>query len=178
MGSHSDVELGCDTGEHTLLAAEQGLPATGVDLAPTAIAKARDKAEERGFGGPLPGRGCLERRPSRSAASRLVAPRATGRRICSSQGVSRSGCGWPNATEHLCGDRWCEHRLAPVMRRARRGTVRRAGVARGTATRTSDGDRRPAARPVPLERLRSSYGGQAAVAILSGGVLSASSRTG
>lgn len=43
------LELGCGTGEHTLLAAERGLPATGVDLAPTAITSARAKAEQRGL---------------------------------------------------------------------------------------------------------------------------------
>lgn len=43
------IELGCGTGEHTLLAAEQGLTATGVDLAPTAITRARAKAQERGL---------------------------------------------------------------------------------------------------------------------------------
>lgn len=43
------LELGCGTGEHTLLAAEMGLQATGVDLAPTAIAKARAKARQRGL---------------------------------------------------------------------------------------------------------------------------------
>ena len=42
------LELGCGTGEHTLLAAERGLQATGVDLAPRAIAKARAKAQLRG----------------------------------------------------------------------------------------------------------------------------------
>lgn len=48
------LELGCGTGEHTLLAAETGLRATGVDLAPTAIARARAKAVQRALGGPLP----------------------------------------------------------------------------------------------------------------------------
>ena len=43
------VEFGCGTGEHTLLAAEAGLRATGLDVAPTAIAKARAKAEQRGL---------------------------------------------------------------------------------------------------------------------------------
>lgn len=43
------VELGCGTGEHTLLAAERGCPATGVDISPKAIAKARTKAEQRGL---------------------------------------------------------------------------------------------------------------------------------
>ncbi len=44
----SVLELGCGTGEHTLLAAERGLDATGVDIAPTAVARARVKARERG----------------------------------------------------------------------------------------------------------------------------------
>ena len=44
------LELGCGTGEHTLLAAETGLRATGVDLAPTAIARARAKAVQRALG--------------------------------------------------------------------------------------------------------------------------------
>ncbi|QBI18837.1 class I SAM-dependent methyltransferase [Egibacter rhizosphaerae] len=43
------LDLGCGTGEHALLAAEMGLPPTGVDLAPTAIATARDKARQRGL---------------------------------------------------------------------------------------------------------------------------------
>ena len=43
------LELGCGTGEHTLLAADLGLRATGVDLAPTGIAKARAKAVQRGL---------------------------------------------------------------------------------------------------------------------------------
>lgn len=43
------LDVGCGTGEHALLAAEMGLPATGVDLAPTAIARARDKARQRGL---------------------------------------------------------------------------------------------------------------------------------
>jgi SAM-dependent methyltransferase len=43
------LDLGCGTGEHTLMAAERGLPATGVDVAPTAIAKARAKASQRGL---------------------------------------------------------------------------------------------------------------------------------
>ena len=43
------IELGCGTGEHTLLAAEHGAEATGVDLAPTAIEMARTKAQRRGL---------------------------------------------------------------------------------------------------------------------------------
>ena len=43
------LELGCGTGEHTLLAAELGLEATGIDIAATAIAKAQVKAQERGL---------------------------------------------------------------------------------------------------------------------------------
>lgn len=41
------VDIGCGTGEHALLAASRGLDATGVDASPRAIAKAREKAEER-----------------------------------------------------------------------------------------------------------------------------------
>jgi cyclopropane fatty-acyl-phospholipid synthase-like methyltransferase len=43
------LDVGCGTGEHALMAAALGLDATGVDSAPTAIAKAKDKAEERGL---------------------------------------------------------------------------------------------------------------------------------
>lgn len=43
------LDLGCGTGEHALLAAELGLPATGVDIAPAAIERARAKARERGL---------------------------------------------------------------------------------------------------------------------------------
>lgn len=43
------LELGCGTGEHTLLAARHGLEATGVDLSPTAIEQARAKAADRGL---------------------------------------------------------------------------------------------------------------------------------
>ena len=42
------LDVGCGTGEHTLMAAERGLDATGVDIASTAIAIARRKAVERG----------------------------------------------------------------------------------------------------------------------------------
>lgn len=41
------LDVGCGTGEHVLLCAERGLDATGVDLAPTALATARAKAERR-----------------------------------------------------------------------------------------------------------------------------------
>jgi cyclopropane fatty-acyl-phospholipid synthase-like methyltransferase len=42
------LDVGCGTGEHTLLAANHGADATGVDVAPTAIERARAKAAERG----------------------------------------------------------------------------------------------------------------------------------
>lgn len=42
------VDVGCGTGENALYLAEQGLDVTGVDLAPAAIARARNKAAERG----------------------------------------------------------------------------------------------------------------------------------
>ena len=42
------IDVGCGTGEHTLLAAAQGADALGIDISATAIAKAREKARERG----------------------------------------------------------------------------------------------------------------------------------
>ena len=42
------LDAGCGTGEHTLLAAARGAQATGVDISPRAVAKARGKAAERG----------------------------------------------------------------------------------------------------------------------------------
>lgn len=42
------LDVGCGTGEHALMAAGLGLEAVGVDTAPTAIASAKRKAEERG----------------------------------------------------------------------------------------------------------------------------------
>jgi SAM-dependent methyltransferase len=42
-------DAGCGTGEHTLLAASLGATAYGVDLSPSAIAKAREKAASRGL---------------------------------------------------------------------------------------------------------------------------------
>lgn len=43
------LDVGCGTGEHTLMCAALGLDATGVDLAPIAIDRARAKARERGL---------------------------------------------------------------------------------------------------------------------------------
>jgi SAM-dependent methyltransferase len=43
------IDVGCGTGEHTLLAASQGADALGIDISATAIAKAREKARERGL---------------------------------------------------------------------------------------------------------------------------------
>jgi SAM-dependent methyltransferase len=43
------LDAGCGTGEHALMAAALGLEATGIDAAPTAIEKARAKADERGL---------------------------------------------------------------------------------------------------------------------------------
>jgi SAM-dependent methyltransferase len=42
------LDVGCGTGEHTLLAAERGADALGIDFAPTAVELARAKAAERG----------------------------------------------------------------------------------------------------------------------------------
>ena len=43
------LDVGCGTGENTLLAASHGATATGMDIAPTAIERARMKAAERGL---------------------------------------------------------------------------------------------------------------------------------
>jgi SAM-dependent methyltransferase len=43
------LDVGCGTGEHTMLAAAHGAEATGVDVASTAIESARAKAAERGI---------------------------------------------------------------------------------------------------------------------------------
>src|SRR5712691_7254554 len=43
------LDVGCGTGEHALMAAGLGLPATGIDAAPSAIAIAERKARERGL---------------------------------------------------------------------------------------------------------------------------------
>jgi len=43
------LDAGCGTGEHALLAAARGADALGVDVAPTAIERARSKAAERGL---------------------------------------------------------------------------------------------------------------------------------
>jgi cyclopropane fatty-acyl-phospholipid synthase-like methyltransferase len=42
------LDVGCGTGEHVLMAASLGLDATGVDIAPTAIRLAEQKAASRG----------------------------------------------------------------------------------------------------------------------------------
>jgi SAM-dependent methyltransferase len=44
------LDVGCGTGDNTLLIASLGLPVLGVDVAPTAVAMAARKAEERGVG--------------------------------------------------------------------------------------------------------------------------------
>src|SRR3984885_2782471 len=43
------LDAGCGTGEHSLLAAARGAEVTGIDIAPHAIARAREKAAERGL---------------------------------------------------------------------------------------------------------------------------------
>src|ERR1039457_6707431 len=43
------LDVGCGTGEHTLMAAGMGLEATGIDSSPAAIALAEAKARDRGL---------------------------------------------------------------------------------------------------------------------------------
>src|ERR1700704_3067996 len=43
------LDAGCGTGENTLLAATRGADVPGVDIAPAAIARAREKASGRGL---------------------------------------------------------------------------------------------------------------------------------
>ncbi|HWD06046.1 MAG TPA: class I SAM-dependent methyltransferase [Amycolatopsis sp.] len=43
------LDAGCGSGENALLVAEQGLTVLGVDVAETAVARAREKAAERGL---------------------------------------------------------------------------------------------------------------------------------
>jgi ubiquinone/menaquinone biosynthesis C-methylase UbiE len=43
------LDVGCGSGEHALMAASRGLAATGVDYAPTAIERAKVKAQQRGL---------------------------------------------------------------------------------------------------------------------------------
>ena len=43
------LDAGCGTGENALMAASRGADVTGIDVAPTAIARARAKASERGL---------------------------------------------------------------------------------------------------------------------------------
>jgi len=43
------LDAGCGTGENALLAASHGADVTGIDVAPTAIERARAKASERGL---------------------------------------------------------------------------------------------------------------------------------
>jgi SAM-dependent methyltransferase len=43
------LDSGCGTGEHSLLLAERGLDVLGIDISPTASARATDKALQRGL---------------------------------------------------------------------------------------------------------------------------------
>jgi cyclopropane fatty-acyl-phospholipid synthase-like methyltransferase len=43
------LDVGCGTGEQALLAASMGLEATGIDVAPAAVDRAREKAGRRGL---------------------------------------------------------------------------------------------------------------------------------
>lgn len=45
----SVLDVGCGTGDNTLLIASLGLPVLGVDVAQTALAIAKEKARDRGF---------------------------------------------------------------------------------------------------------------------------------
>jgi SAM-dependent methyltransferase len=45
----SVLDAGCGSGEHTLLIASLGLPVLGIDLAETALARARERAAARGL---------------------------------------------------------------------------------------------------------------------------------
>jgi len=45
----SVLDIGCGTGEHALFFADEGYEVWGIDSAPLAIQKAREKAEGRGF---------------------------------------------------------------------------------------------------------------------------------
>jgi cyclopropane fatty-acyl-phospholipid synthase-like methyltransferase len=45
----SVLDIGCGTGEHALFFADEGHEVWGIDSAPLAIQKAREKAEERGL---------------------------------------------------------------------------------------------------------------------------------
>ncbi len=45
------LDIGCGTGEHSLMCADLGLEVTGVDLAASALRTARDKADRRGATG-------------------------------------------------------------------------------------------------------------------------------
>jgi SAM-dependent methyltransferase len=54
------LDAGCGTGEHTLLAAAHGAEAMGVDLAPRAIASAREKAADRGLAARFEGGDALD----------------------------------------------------------------------------------------------------------------------
>jgi SAM-dependent methyltransferase len=43
------LDSGCGTGEHALMLAQRGMEVVGIDLSPTAIARARRKAADRGL---------------------------------------------------------------------------------------------------------------------------------
>ncbi|HSM38251.1 MAG TPA: class I SAM-dependent methyltransferase [Candidatus Limnocylindrales bacterium] len=43
------VDVGCGTGEQALMVAARGIEVLGIDIAPTAIAAAREKADQRGL---------------------------------------------------------------------------------------------------------------------------------
>ncbi|MHB8605659.1 MAG: class I SAM-dependent methyltransferase [Thermoplasmatota archaeon] len=64
------LDVGCGTGENTIELARRGIVATGVDLAPTAIARAREKAKTRGLlADPISASGYARTAPERSSPS-------------------------------------------------------------------------------------------------------------
>ena len=76
------LDAGCGTGENALHVASLGLPVLGVDVAETALAIPREKADERGIAGPTirlnePNTASRPRRPTTAGPSRPQRSRAT-----------------------------------------------------------------------------------------------------
>jgi cyclopropane fatty-acyl-phospholipid synthase-like methyltransferase len=66
------IDLGCGTGENACYLASRGHPVVGVDLAPTAIEKARAKAKARGLAVTFEVGNALDREPPRPRFDSLV----------------------------------------------------------------------------------------------------------